>query len=291
MKINTAKSAGFCFGVKRALNIAKKTAQEKNEIYMLGDIVHNEDVVKEIKKLGIKRIEKLRQNGKNRILLVRAHGENEAIIQKARIAGYTIVDATCPMVKEIHRIAKEMEKKGYTILIIGDKFHDEVRGIIGQLKTKALVIEKPYNLPLNKIKKIKKICVLTQSTQNLENVDEIVDKIRGCCEKLKFFNTICKPTSIKQREIKSMPLSNDVMIIIGSKASANTKRLYEISKSLNKRSYWVQSKKGIKASYFKGAKNTGITSGASTPDSTTRMIIGHIRKITRETESSSVKTN
>ncbi|MDD5291827.1 MAG: 4-hydroxy-3-methylbut-2-enyl diphosphate reductase [Candidatus Omnitrophica bacterium] len=277
MKIRIAKSAGFCFGVKRAIKIANETLKEKKKAYMLGDIVHNEDVTNQLDKAGIKRIKRL-GNGKGKTLLIRAHGSSRKLFNKALQLGYSIVDATCPMVKEIQNIAIKNELKGYHIIIIGDKKHDEVHSIMGQLKNKAVVIDNIKNIPWEKIKKMKKAAVVVQSTQNMEKVKEIVNVLNACVGELKFFNTICKPTRTKQEEIKTMPLVNDVMIIIGSKTSANTKRLYEISKSLNKNSYWVNSGNGIMRKWFENKKSVGITAGASTPESTTREIIKYIKK-------------
>lgn len=279
MKINLAKSAGFCFGVKRAIAIAYRTAKEKDKVYMLGDIVHNEDVAKEMNKAGIKKIKQL-TFGKDKTLLIRAHGTGQKTCKEARNLGYFIVDATCPMVKEIHKIAIQEEQKGYKIIVIGDKKHDEVSGIVGQLKSKAIVIDNIDNIPLGKIKKINKAAVVVQSTQNIEKTIAIVNILKRYIKQLEFFNTICQPTKTKQQEIKVMPLKNDIMIIIGSKTSANTKRLYEISKSLNKRSYWIQSKDEIKPDWFRNIETVGITAGASTPDSTTKEVIEYIRKIT-----------
>jgi len=275
MKINLAKSAGFCFGVKRALDIAFKTISSRSDVYMMGDIVHNEDVIKEIEKAGIKKIIKLKPV-KNKRLLIRAHGVGMDLLAKARKLGYNIVDATCPMVKEIHGIAKKMEDKGYRIIIIGDKDHDEVQGIIGQLKTKPMVIENLNDVAFNKIKKA---AVVVQSTQNIEKVSRIAEKLKPRVNELRFFNTICKPTRLKQEEIRKMPLENNVMIIAGSKTSANTKRLYEIAKAINKKSYWVQSRQDIKPAWFKGARNVGITAGASTPDRTIKEIIEYLQTI------------
>jgi 4-hydroxy-3-methylbut-2-en-1-yl diphosphate reductase len=278
MKINLAKSAGFCFGVKRALKVALETAKQNKKVYMLGDIVHNEDVVNQIEKAGIKKTRRL-SCGKGKVLLIRAHGTSENIEAKAHNLGYTIVDATCPMVKEIHKIARGMEQKGHSIIIIGDKKHNEVQGIVGQLKRKALVIDNTQSIPLGKIKKIKKACVVVQSTQNIDKVTEIIKAITPCLKDLKFFNTICIPTRIKQEEIRKMPRDNDVMLVIGSKTSANTKRLYEISKSLNNKTYWIASKKEIKTGWLKDAKKVGVTAGASTPDQTTQDIISYLRNL------------
>ncbi len=276
IKINLAKSAGFCFGVKRALDIASKTAGSDANVYMLGDIVHNENVVRQIQKAGIKKIRRLIR-GKNRTLLIRAHGTSLNTLRKARALRFKIVDATCPMVKEIHKIAQDMEKKGYRIIVIGDKKHDEVQGIIGQLKNKAIVVDSPKTIPLKIIKRINKACAVVQSTQDPEKALEIAGLLKKNINALKFFNTVCRPTQMKQEEIKKMSKANDIMLIIGSKTSANTRRLYEISKSINKRSYWITSKNKIRAQWFEGVKSAGITAGASTPDSTTQDIIAYIK--------------
>ncbi len=278
MKINLAKSAGFCFGVKRAIGIAIKTGLARKNVYMLGDIVHNEDVVKMIQSRGIKKTTRL-ANGKGKTFLIRAHGMDQKTYRKVSRLGYAIIDATCPMVKEIHKIAQCMEKQCRDIIVIGDKEHDEVRGIIGQLKGKAIVIEDSRDISASQLNAIKKACVIVQSTQNIEKALKILNELRGHIKDLKFFNTICRPTRLKQEEIRKMPLKNDVMVIIGSRKSANTKRLYEISKSLNKRTYWVNSSGDIKNGWFKGAKSAGITAGASTPDSTTQEIIARIKQI------------
>lgn len=278
MKVSVAKSAGFCFGVRRALKIAHEKACLKEKVCMLGNIVHNERVVKEIESAGIKKIKKLAR-GKKRILLIRAHGAAKKTFKKALSFGYKVVDATCPMVKEIHKIAQSIEKKGRKIIVIGDKKHDEVKGIVGQLKGKALVVDKMKNLNPNLLKKIKKVAIVVQSTQNIEETLKIVEKIKSYIGDLKFFNTICRPTRIKQEEVKIMSLKNDIMIIIGSKSSANTKRLYEISRSLNKKSYWIESKNNVRLSWFKGIKRVGVTAGASTPDATTEKVVNYIKEI------------
>jgi 4-hydroxy-3-methylbut-2-enyl diphosphate reductase len=278
MKINLAKSAGFCFGVKRALKIALKTAATGTTVEMLGDIVHNEEVVQGIERAGIKKIKKLR-NGAEKILVIRAHGASENVYSKAAQLGYTIVDATCPMVKEIHTIVKATKNEGCRIIILGDKHHDEVRGIMGQLNNRAIVIDSIKHIPLETIKRVKKACVVAQSTQNAEKILSIVAVLKKHIKEIQFFNTICRPTRIKQKEAKAMPLKNDVMIIIGSKTSANTKRLYQISKALNKRSYWIRSSAALKSEWFKGAHTVGIMAGASTPDATTNDVIAKIRSL------------
>lgn len=278
MKINLAKSAGFCFGVRKAITIALETAKTKKPIFMLGDIVHNEEVVREIQRSGIKKINRL-ANGKGKTLLIRAHGCSKNTLEKALKLGYKIIDATCPMVKEIHKIARRLENKGYQVIIIGDKLHDEVQGIAGQLKSKAIIIDKIKNIPLAEIKEIKRAGIVVQSTQNLDNVQKILAILNKYIPKIEFHNTICSPTKMKQSEVKSMPLKNDVMIIIGSKTSANTKRIYEIAKPLNQNSYWINSAKEIKKSWLKKAKRIGITAGASTPQASIQDVIKKIKAL------------
>ncbi|MFA6357981.1 MAG: 4-hydroxy-3-methylbut-2-enyl diphosphate reductase [Candidatus Omnitrophota bacterium] len=278
MKINLANSAGFCFGVRRAITIALAATKTKNPVVMLGDIVHNEDVVKQIQASGIKKINRL-TCGRGKTLLIRAHGCSISTLKQALKSGYTIIDATCPMVKEIHKIVKKIEHDDYRVIVIGDKLHNEVKGIVGQLKSKAIVIDKLENVPLGIIRNIKKAGVVIQSTQNLDNVEKIVDLLRKYIPQVKFYNTICNPTKAKQNETKTMPLQNDIMIIIGSKSSANTKRIYEIAKSLNKKSYWINSCEEIKKFWVKDVRSVGITAGASTPEATINQVIQKIKTI------------
>lgn len=276
--INLARSAGFCFGVRRAITITLKTTAKHKDVRMLGDIVHNEDVIAMIEKTGVKKIKTLRKNRKQ-TLIIRAHGLPASVFKRAQKLGYRIVDATCPMVKEIHKIARKIEREGRRVIIIGDKKHDEVRGIKGQLKTKALIVPSPAAAARLPFKKIKKAGVVIQSTQDEENARQILQKIASKITDLKFFNTICAPTRVKQTEIKALPLKNDAMIIIGSRASANSRRLFEIAKKLNPRTYWVRSAEDIRPRWLKGISSVGIATGASTPDVTTQKVIARIQTL------------
>ncbi len=278
MKINLAKSAGFCVGVKRALMIAREASGQKRKICMLGDIVHNGKVVNEIKKLGITKINRLK-DGKNKALIIRAHGSGQTTYQNAKKMGYEIIDATCPMVKEIHNIVKRESGFGRDIIVIGDKKHQEVQGITGQIRKKITVLDPNLKLEKEKIRKIKKATVVAQSTQNNEDVKRIVEKLKKYIKNLRFINTICVPTLQKQNEIKKMPRQNDIMLIIGSKKSANTKRLFRISKRINKKSYWIEDENSLKKEWLKGAQSVGITAGASTPESTITKVKNKLKKI------------
>lgn len=270
--IHLARTAGFCFGVRRAIRMAHELAMNGGTIHMLGDLVHNQDVITRLEKAGIKKISRL-GNGRNKILLIRAHGVSKRLMTRARKHGYKIVDATCPMVHAIHTIVKKMDRKGFRIIVLGDRRHDEVQGIVGQIAKKTLIIDRIENIPWPQIKKIKKAAIVVQSTQNMDDILPMVDALKGKIKELKFFNTICRPTRMKQAEMKTMPLNHDVVIVIGSRESANTRRLYEISRALNPRSYWIESAVEIKPSWIKNAGTVGVTAGASTPQSATRAVI------------------
>ncbi|MFH1459218.1 MAG: 4-hydroxy-3-methylbut-2-enyl diphosphate reductase [Candidatus Omnitrophota bacterium] len=278
-KITLAKNTGFCFGVRRAIQLAKSTAKKynnKKQIFMLGDIVHNPWVVNEIKKTGIKKINELKTPGA-KILIIRAHGAGKNIYKKAKKLGYTIIDATCPMVKEIQSIAQRYENKKYKIIIIGDCQHDEVKGIQGNLKTNPLVISPAKKIPCAKFKNINRAVVLVQSTQNLDTVKKIVEKIKKFIPNFVFINTICYPTKQRQKEIEKMAHTQDMMVIIGAKSSANTKRLYELSKTINPYTFWINSKRGLKKEWFLNKNKIGMAAGASTPDYIIHEIQEYIR--------------
>lgn len=303
--IHLARTAGFCFGVKRAIRMAHELAQcngtplarhwrgfarralpasssrrgEPGRVCMLGDLVHNRHVICQLEKAGIKKIARL-GNGRGKTLLIRAHGAGNRLMEQARRRGYTIADATCPMVRAIHKIVRQMDRRGYRIIVLGDRRHEEVQGIVGQIRKKPIVIESRARIPWNQIRPIKRAAIVVQSTQNMDEIIPIVGNLKLKIKEVKFFNTICRPTRMKQTEMKVLPLQNDVVIVIGSRSSANTKRLYQIARALNPRSYWLESAAQIKKAWFKNAHSIGITAGASTPESATRAVTARIRQIT-----------
>mgnify|MGYP001125812398 CR=1 FL=1 len=279
MDIELAHSAGFCFGVRRAIKIAQDLTKKGIEVSMLGDLVHNEAVISQLEADGIHKIARLGK-GQGKMLLIRAHGTSKEHISKARKHGYKIVDATCPMVREIHKITRRMDKLGYTIIIIGDRRHDEVRGIVGQIRRKPVVIESLVNNPQNAIKRIKKAAIVVQSTQNLKQVEPIVEMLQKEIAQVKFFNTICRPTRQKQEEIRMLARHSVLWLFSCFIGRGTVKRLYEISMALNPHSFWIQNDTKIEPDWFKNIKTVGITVGASTPDSTTLAVIKCIKQIT-----------
>ena len=277
MKINIAKSSGFCFGVRRAIEISEKLAGGEKPACVLGDIVHNSFVVRELEEKGLRKIKRIRP-ARNSILIIRAHGAPKTTFDRAKTCGYKIVDATCPMVKDIYKIARRLEKNN-KIIIIGDNNHDEVKGIAGQLRKKPITIESSADIPARKLAHIKKAAVVTQSTQTIDNINGIMKHLERIIPGVKLYNTTCRTTRVKQREIKSLPKKNDLVLIIGSKVSANTKRLYQISKKINKKTYWIECALDLKPAWFKSVKKAGIMAGASTPDHITREVVEALRKL------------
>jgi 4-hydroxy-3-methylbut-2-enyl diphosphate reductase len=278
MEINIAKSSGFCFGVRRAIDISLDLARRKKPVYILGDIVHNDFVVQRLAEKGIKKISRIRKPSKDSVLIVRAHGAPKKTFTSAKRSGFKVVDATCPMVKDIYKIGRTLERTN-KIIIIGDAGHDEVKGIAGQLKKKPVIIESSRTIPVKKLARVKKAAVITQSTQTIDNINSIMKKLERIIPIVELHNTTCRTTIVKQQEIKSLPDKNDVILIVGSRTSANTKRLYQIAKKIKKKTHWIASEKDIRTSWFKNAKKVGIMAGASTPDEIIRGIVKKLKKI------------
>ncbi len=277
MEINLARTAGFCFGVRRAIKIALKEATKSSSVYMLGDIVHNEHVVRDINQSGIKVVSEMERIPEGGTILLRAHGSRPDVYSDAGSQGLTIVDATCPMVVEIHDEAKLLESQGYKIAIIGDHNHDEVLGIAGQIKS-SIVFATPREAREHK-GYYKKLGVVVQSTQDIENVRTIVSELITKASELRFINTICKPTKDHQEEIRTMPTENDLMIIVGSFTSANTIRLTEIARGINPRTHQVQSASDIDPAWFDRVERVGVSAGASTPDYIIKEVVERIAEI------------
>ncbi len=263
MKIFIAKDAGYCFGVRDAVNLAYDTAKEHGSVYMLGDIVHNERVVEDLQKVGTKVVKTLSEIPKDKPILFRAHGTHVDVWDQAKKENRNIIDATCPLVHDIHEEVQKLQSEGRRIIIIGDHGHDEVVGIASQV-TKPIIISNIEEA--NNYRGIKKAGVVSQSTQDIENVQDIINILMTKIYDLRFINTICYPTKRNQQQIKELAKKCDVMIIIGSFTSANSKRLTMLSKIINKNTFQVTGKNELKKEWFSSVESVGISAGASTPD-------------------------
>jgi 4-hydroxy-3-methylbut-2-enyl diphosphate reductase len=276
VKIILAKDAGYCFGVRDAVNLAYETANQYGQVYMLGHIVHNEKVVDDLEKVGAKVVKDLDDVPKGKPILFRAHGTSNPVWAQAKAKGLNIVDATCPLVLEIHAEVKKLEEEGRSIIIIGDHGHDEVVGIASQVKKPIVVATEAEARAL---RKMKRAGVVSQSTQTIENVQKIISILMTKVFDLHFVNTICFPTKRNQEQLKDLAARCDVMIIIGSFTSANSKRLTALAKARNPNSYQVTGAEDIDPAWLKRAELVGVSAGASTPDDVIEEVLEKIKSI------------
>jgi len=276
MKIFLAKDAGYCFGVRDAVNLAYDTGKDQGDVYMLGTIVHNEKVVKDLSKVGTKIVDQLAEVPSDKSIMFRAHGTAPHVWDKAKNKNLNIVDATCPLVTEIHREIKKLEAEGRRTIIIGDHGHDEVVAIAAQVKDPIILANVKEAKAL---RKIKKAGAVSQSTQMIENVQEIINVLMLKVFDLRFVNTICFPTRRNHEQIKELAAQCELMIVIGSFTSANSKRLTQLALERNKRSYQVTCANDIEAFWFENCKTVGISAGASTPDDIIRDVVEKIKEI------------
>lgn len=274
MKILVAKDAGYCFGVRDAVTLAKKGGADYDEVYMLGDIVHNEQVVSDLSKKGSKVVKNLDEIPKDKPVLFRAHGTDPETWKAAQKKKLNIIDATCPLVTEIHEEIKSLEEEGRRTIIIGDHNHDEVVGIASQVKNATIISSAEE---ARSLKKMKRAGVVSQSTQMIENVNEILNILSEKIYDLRFVNTICYPTRRNHEQIKKLADTCDLMVVIGSYTSANSKRLTQLSLARNKNSFQVTCADELKKSWFSNIGSVGISAGASTPDDLIADVISKVK--------------
>ncbi|HAM39240.1 MAG: 4-hydroxy-3-methylbut-2-enyl diphosphate reductase [Elusimicrobia bacterium RIFOXYC2_FULL_34_12] len=264
MKIIVAKNSGFCFGVRRAIDLAKNFSKNIGNIYTIGPIIHNPQVVDKLEKSGIKVIKRL-SDVKNGHIVIRAHGIPKKVLNDIKKKGMKVLDATCPYVTRSKKYIEELAKEGYKVVIIGNPNHPEIKYIASYAPKDKVILISLGDIK-RKIKFSKKIGIITQTTQSPENFINIVSKLLSYSNEFKIFNTICPDAINRQNEAVNLSKKSDVMIIIGGKNSANTKRLTAISKKIQPKTYHIETSGEIKDKWLKGAKITGIVAGASTPD-------------------------
>ncbi len=285
LEIITADEAGFCFGVKRAIDIVKDAvANTDKKVYTLGPLIHNPQVVEELSKKGVNLAESIDDINDDGILIIRTHGVEPKVLKKAQEKGLDIIDATCPFVKNAHKYAKELVETDYQTFIFGDKNHPEVLGIYGYTNDKGLIIENIEDLKDVTFKD--KVGIVAQTTQSYEEYFEVTNYILPKVKELKIFNTICNTTGNRQEAAKKLAKEVDVMFVIGGHNSANTKRLAEISANTNTPTFHIETVDEINWDKIKNTNKIGITAGASTPD----WIIKEVLEIMSE-EKKEVNTN
>ena len=270
MKVELAKTAGFCFGVKRAVDTVYEQVKLHPEepIYTYGPIIHNEEVVRDLEERGVKVLEtaeELRQLTDG-VVVIRSHGVGKDIYDILEKNGIEIIDATCPFVKKIHRIVSEQNENGRRVIIVGNGKHPEVEGIKGWGNDDTLVIETAEEFEKLQISDGEKLCIVAQTTFNYNKFQDLVEKISKTRYDILVLNTICNATQERQVEARQIASQVDVMIVIGGRNSSNTQKLYEICRRECKETYYIQTLKDFKPEKAGSVRSVGITAGASTPN-------------------------
>ncbi len=272
MEVVLAKTAGFCFGVKRAVDTVYQQIEENpdKKIYTYGPIIHNDEVIKDLESKGVSVIRKDEEFNHltEGIVVIRSHGVEEAVCRKIQEKGLTYVDATCPFVKKIHGIVQRESKAGAYILIIGNEEHPEVQGIIGWSAHKDVTVvrtsEEAESFKMSDPSR--KICIVSQTTFNYNKFQELVEIISKKGYDILVLNTICNATKERQEEAKDIADRVDAMIVIGDKHSSNTQKLFEICRNACLNTYYIQTLDDLDSNQLRSVETVGITAGASTPN-------------------------
>ena len=282
MKVIKAKTAGFCFGVKRAVDTVYEQVDVcDGPIYTYGPIIHNEEVVKDLESKGVVvlRTEEELDNVENGTVIIRSHGVEKRIYDKLEAKGLRVVDATCPFVKKIHNIVRKESAEGKYILIIGNPDHPEVIGIRGWAGEHAAVIRNADDIENIDFSKNRKICVVSQTTFNYNKFKDLVEIIKKKSYDIIVLNTICNATKERQTEAESIAESVDAMIVIGDKHSSNTQKLFEICRKACNNTYYIQTLDDLDLNQLGSVETVGITAGASTPNNIIEEVQNNVRII------------
>lgn len=275
MKILVAEKAGFCFGVKRAIDIAFNLARKaENGIYTFGPLIHNPQVVERLRHEGISSTDDIYSDS-IKTLIIRTHGVPPEIYSETAKMGYRIVDATCPFVKKAQRYAMTLRDEGYQVLIVGNKEHPEVKGLIGFGGDGVITVEGAESMPPLK----RKVGIIVQTTQRFEVFKEIVLRVINSAREIKIYNTICDYTARRVRETEELARKVDMVIVVGGKNSSNTTQLYKLSKKNCKKVYHVETGDELEAGWFDDVESVGITGGASTPNWIIEEIVEKVKEI------------
>lgn len=285
MDVRIAKTAGFCFGVQRAVQLVYDEAEKETAaVCTLGPIIHNEFVVKDLREKGVLVLDedlRIRETGEeppsDSVIIIRSHGVSRALYEEIRKRGYRIVDATCPFVHKIHKIAAEKSEAGYAVVIIGNEDHPEVQGIRGWVSGPCAVMETPGDVDRLAFPANTPVCVVSQTTFQFDKFQELVEIICKLGYHVIVENTICNATKERQTEALDLASQSDIMLVIGSRTSSNTQKLYNLCKSQCKNTYYIQKLDDLETTHFPSDSCVGITAGASTPNNIIQEVSQHVR--------------
>lgn len=274
MQIFLSPASKFCFGVERAIRIIEENLKKGELLYSIGPVIHNPQEIKRLENMGLKIVESI-EKIRNAKLVISCYGISPHLIKQAVNKNISFVDATCPYVKNLEEKARKLFKEGYQVIIVGDSGHQEVETVLEMVERKAVIIGEK-----NEIKNLKlgnKVGIVVQTTQRFSNFKNIVLEILKRVKELKIYNTICSATFERQKETKRLAKKVDLMLIVGGKNSANTNRLFQISKEIVE-SYHIETADEIKKNWFKNKEKIGIISGASTPSWIIEEVVERVKK-------------
>ena len=279
MKVTLAKSAGFCFGVKRAVEMVYKEAETGKKVYTLGPIIHNEQVVQDLEQKGVRVIDTPEElsEAEDATVIIRSHGISADVYHQLEDKKVRIVDATCPFVSKIHRIVEKKYQEGSCIVIVGNANHPEVEGINGWCNGAATVIGSVSEAENYSQEPARKLCVVAQTTFKYKKFKDIVDIFSKKSYDIDVMNTICNATEERQTEAAAIAGDSDAMIVIGGKHSSNTQKLYEICKNVCPDTHFIQTLDDLDLKQFQSFRSVGITAGASTPNTIIKEVQSYVR--------------
>ena len=286
MEVVVAKTAGFCFGVKRAVDMVYEQVEIGKAVHTYGPIVHNEEVVKDLEEKGVKVIEnrrELEQMDREGVqpdegtVIIRAHGVSEEVYHLIEKKQLERIDATGPFVKKIHRIVQQRSEEGYHIIIVGNEAHPEVEGIKGWAKASVTVVETQEQAQNFAADVSEKLCIVAQTTFNYKKFQDLVEIFQKKGYDIIVANTICNATKERQEEALELAAKADVMIVIGGTHSSNTRKLYELCKSECESTYYIQTLADLKLDLPNSVELVGITAGASTPNKIIEEVQNYVR--------------
>lgn len=265
MKVIVAQSAGFCYGVRRALELVEKTvASHRNAVFTLGPLIHNPQAIARLEEAGVRSVSNLGDVPAKSVIVMPTHGVPRDVVTHAKKLGLTVVDATCPYVRKVHRLAEDLVRDGYQIIVLGDRHHSEVRGILSRAGDNAIAISGIEEL--RDIELGEHVGILAQTTQSVERYKQVVAAVSQKIKDVRASNTICSATLERQRDALALTEHADVVVVVGGRNSANTRRLAEICQSTNIPTYQVEVEDEIDPAWLTNARIVGVTAGASTPD-------------------------
>ncbi len=277
MKIILAKDRGFCSGVKRSIRLAEKTLAEiPGPVYILNDIVHNRSVIEILRQMGLIKIDDPNKV-KTGTLIISAHGVPHNVIAEAKVRGLDVIDTTCPLVYRIHDIARKLVDGGYTVILYGDPGHDEVKGIKAVAPASIHVLDSIDDI--DKLPKFAKpVAFISQSTRSIDGFDQAAEKLRQHYGSVRVENTICRATRLRQESIHKLAEQVEMVIVIGSKTSANSNRLVDAAVSHGVKAYLIDNADELDLAWLDNIEKLGITSGASTPEYLMHDVLAKIKK-------------